>query len=143
MKGRLTERKETKETKPHMKLKTTNRSLLIAVALGCLALLPKARAASPPTDNPASFSNTAYGDHALNHNNGFFDSAFGASALEFNTNGTYDTAMGAFALRSNTTGIYNTANGFAALYTNSQGSNNTATGVGALQQNNASNNTAD
>jgi len=115
----------------------------ILVALGCFALPQMAQAASPSIDDPASFSNTAYGDHALDHNNGFFDSAFGASAMEFNTSGNYNTAAGAFALRTNTTGIYNTANGFAALYTNSQGSNNTATGVGALQQNNANNNTAD
>jgi Chaperone of endosialidase len=117
--------------------------IVIPLALGCFALLPKAPAASPKTDAPTSFSNTAYGDHALEHNNGFFDSAFGASALEFNTNGNYNTGTGAFALRSNTTGIYNTATGFAALYANTEGNNNTATGIGALQQNNASNNTAD
>ena len=72
----------------------------ILLLIACLTLSPMAQAGNPPMDNPSSFSNTAYGDHALEHNNGFFDSAFGASALEFNTNGNYDTASGAFALRN-------------------------------------------
>src|SRR5262249_15772491 len=116
---------------------------IVLLVLVVFALSSITQGGSPSTDSPTSFSNTAYGDHALEHNNGFFDSAFGASALEFNTNGNYNSATGAFALRNNPTGIYNTADGYAALYTNTHGSNNTATGIGTLLQNDANNNTAD
>jgi hypothetical protein len=78
---------------------------------------------------------TAFGDGALENNQGDNNSAFGHSPLRFNTFGKQNTATGAFALNKNGTGNDNTATGFQAMLESGTGSRNTATGAGALQHN--------
>ena len=73
----------------------------------------------------AAQTNTAFGDGALENNQGSENSAFGFDAL-FN----------------NTTGVNNTANGFEAPISNSASNNNTATGVHALYNTTGPGNTA-
>jgi trimeric autotransporter adhesin len=128
---------------------------LIVFALGCLALLPRAQAVSPPPDGDYStgdtaqglgdntaigadtlcdmmmLSNTPYGCHALEGNTtGARNTAIGFNALEGNTMGNNNSAIGAFALENNAMGINNTAIGFVALY-RSTGSGNIALGYRA------------
>ena len=97
--------------------------LLIPLAIACLALLPKARAACQQGCD-------------LRHENTFL----GNDALASNTSGVGNTATGAQALKSNTVGNHNTATGDAALFSNRFGFDNTATGVDALYSNNFGNN---
>jgi uncharacterized coiled-coil protein SlyX len=126
--------------------------LLIPLVLGCIGLLPKAQAVSPPP--PGGYPNftTAAGDHALQAltlgvgntaigtfslfsvTAGNFNTALGAGALDLNTADS-NTATGAAALLFNTTGAENTANGTAALEFNDTGSQNTANGAFALFNN--------
>ena len=128
---------------------------LIVFALGCLALLPRAQAVSPPLDgdystgdtaqalgdnmavgademcNMMMLGNTPYGCHALEGNTtGAHNTAIGFNALEGNTMGNNNSAIGAFALENNAMGINNTAIGFVALY-RSTGSGNIALGYRA------------
>jgi hypothetical protein len=134
----------------------TIRSILVASALSCSALVPKAPAA--PETALAGF-NTVEGDHALfsittgvantavgwfslqGNTDGSFNTAVGAGTLLFNVGdqgtgeGTQNTAIGTAALLSNTTGSNNTANGVLALFSNTEGSSNTANGVSALFSN--------
>src|SRR5881397_2469053 len=91
-------------------------SLLIALALGWLALAPTARAVRPPPDGGYPNQNTAEGEDALfSLTTGTDNTAIGFDALFSNTTGSENTATGSDALLSNTTGIRNAANGFAAL----------------------------
>src|SRR2546430_6380377 len=69
--------------------------LVVALALGCFALSPTARAVDPPPDGGYPGSNTAEGEDAL----------FSLST------GVRNTAIGKTALHSNTTGAQNTATG--------------------------------
>jgi hypothetical protein len=120
---------------------TTILPVLAAVTLVCFALSPQARATC--REGCLFNGNTALGDGALVNNTGFYDTAIGFTALQFNTTGSYNTATGASALVNNTTGSYNTAIGDSALNFNTTASNNTANGVSALLRNTAgSNNTA-
>jgi hypothetical protein len=134
---------------------------LIPLVLACFALLPSARAISPPPDGcygsgvsntaegcsaleglTTGGDNTALGLRALNQNTtGNYNTATGANALD-NNNGSANTANGAFALHHNESGAYNTANGFGALLSNTTGNANTAVGFNALHLNNGSDNTA-
>jgi hypothetical protein len=101
--------------------------------------------------------NTASGWQALFSNQGYFNTAYGATALQYNlggngdplhplgdfnvavgyeallrnTSGGANTASGTAALDSNTTGMYNTAVGGPALDWNTTGDKNTAVGFGA------------
>jgi hypothetical protein len=127
----------------------TIQSILVAFALSCFALLPKAPAA--PETALAGF-NTADGDHALfsittgiantavgwfslkSDTDGSFNTAIGAGTLLSNT-ANQNTATGAGALLSNTTGFLNTANGAFALFNNITGNSNTAIGHQALFSN--------
>ena len=112
--------------------------ILIALALGCFALLPtpNAFAVSPPPSGGYPNNNTAEGTDALfNLTTGFDNTAIGFRALYFNTEGSENTANGAFALYANNTGNHNTANGLQALYNNDTGHFNTANGVRALYRN--------
>jgi hypothetical protein len=79
--------------------------------------------------------NTAFGELALDHNQGNNNSAFGRSALRLNTFGRQNTATGSQALAKNDLGNNNTATGFQALLENHTGERNTATGQSALQNN--------
>ena len=117
--------------------------ILLALGLS-LALVPAARAVSPPPDGGYANFNTAEGDNALfNLTTGFSNTAIGYDALYYNTTGSNNTAIGYSALQANTTGDNNTASGFAALYSNTTGSNNTASGLQALYHNTTGgNNTA-
>src|SRR5690348_14718388 len=86
--------------------------LLIALTLGCLALLPSARAVDPPPDGGYANQNTAEGEDALlSLSTGTDNTALGFDALFSNTEGSDNTATGSGALQSNTTGTENTANG--------------------------------
>ena len=97
-----------------------NRSISIAVALAAvgvtLAVLPTARAVSPPPDGNYNSGVTAEGNNAL------FSSA----------GGVWNTALGAETLYNTTTGNSNTAAGVRALFSNINGSNNVACGIYAL-----------
>ncbi len=135
-----------------IRLKTIAPPLLIALALLCLGLLPRAQAVVPPPEGGYPGGNTAEGQNALlslttggfNTANGWlslravttgsFNTAVGAGTLLANT-GDENTATGTAGLLSNTTGIQNTANGAFALFSNTEGSFNTATGDQALLHN--------
>jgi hypothetical protein len=124
----------------------------IVSALGLFALLPIARAVSPPPDGGYPGGNTAEGQSALlglttgTYNTAIgFDSLLslgtgslctgvGAGTLLVNT-GSYNTATGAGSLLSNTTGGDNTADGVFALFGNTTGQDNTADGAFTLQYN--------
>jgi len=133
-------------------LRSRSAFILVALALGALALLPGARAVSPPPDGGYAGGNTAEGQDALlNLTSGTFNTAVGLLSLsglkegKFNTGlgaGTLffnvadeNTATGAGALLSNTTGNLNTANGAFALFLNTEGTFNTATGDRVLFSN--------
>ena len=141
---------------PLIQLKnTTILPVLIALTLGCFALLPKAQAVCQKgclTDE-----NTVLGDDALLNNTGFDNTAIGFDALLSNTTGNSNTAtgdlalfsntiggfnaaIGDFALYSNTTGYFNTATGGDALFNNTTGNYNTAVGLQALSSNTTGNN---
>ncbi len=115
---------------------------IIAVlsALVSLALLPIAQAApGPETPDPASTCAfcTADGINALvnaSAGGGTANSAFGWSALLFNTDASFNTGVGAGALLFSNGGE-NTAVGAAALLFNTTGSDNNAVGGAALLNN--------
>jgi hypothetical protein len=104
----------------------------------------------------AAQTNTAFGDGALENNQGSENSAFGFDALFNNITGMNNTASGFGALLSNTaadnntatgafaldntTGRGNTADGVSALGNNSTGFRNTASGASALEGNTTGNN---
>jgi len=143
-------------------MKTITKIIYLAVALvafAYFALMPKARAVSPPPDGGYPGFNTAEGQNALLHlSTGLGNTAVGWSSLSRNTDGSFNTALGvgtlllnignqstsegvqntavgALALLSNTTGTQNTANGAFALFNNTTESFNTATGFQALFNN--------
>src|SRR6266496_2867969 len=121
---------------------------VIALALGCFAFSPQARAICQQGCDLANF-NTFLGDDALNSNTtgsgntavgwqalisnttGGSNTAIGSGALQFNTTSFANTAIGGVALEFNTTGFGNTAIGDGALVSNTTGSNNIALGVQA------------
>ncbi len=139
-------------------------SFLIALLIGCLALVPTARAVVPAPDGGYPGGNTAEGQNALlSLSTGTYNTAVGLFSLESNTEGQFNTAVGAGALLanvgdpsmdhgventatgagallSNTTGVRNTASGAFALFNNTEGSHNTATGEFALFRNTTGNN---
>jgi hypothetical protein len=135
---------------------TTILSPLIALTLGCFALLPQAWAVCQ--EGCGLNANTFLGDYALINDVGFgLNTAIGHQALYNNTTGEQNTAMGVSALFSNTTGFGNVAIGNFSLSLNngsrnvaihgmewnSTGNNNTAVGFIALEFNTTgSNNTA-
>ena len=106
---------------------------LIVFALGCLALLPRAQAVSPPPDGDDSTADTAQG---LGDN-----MAAGADEM-CNMMMLSNTPYGCHALEENTTGFHNTAIGFHALADNTMGKNNTAIGATALDCSTGSDNIA-
>ncbi|MGC1322341.1 MAG: tail fiber domain-containing protein [Candidatus Udaeobacter sp.] len=116
-------------------MKMNTLSLILVSLLAGFAFLQPAHSAT---------NNTAFGDGALENNQGNNNTAFGRSPLRFNIFGKQNTATGAFALNKNDLGDNNTATGFQALLENSTGSGNTATGQSALQHNSSggNNNTA-
>jgi len=106
---------------------------LIVFALGCLALLPRAQAVSPPPDGDYSTGDTAQelGDNT----------AIGADEL-CDMMMLANTPYGCHVLESNTTGQANTAIGWRALVDNAMGNNNTAIGFLALSCSTGSQNIA-
>jgi hypothetical protein len=114
-----------------------------AVALACFALLPRVQAAELPAVLPAPDGgypghNTAEGTNALFHlikGSGFWNSAFGDSALYHDTSGDANTALGYNALFNNLDGSGNTGNGTFTLFHNTSGDGNTALGNSALFSN--------
>jgi hypothetical protein len=133
-------------------MKTKSSALLIAVAFGLMAFLPKAHAVVPTPDGCYPNFTTAEGCNALNllttgaGNTGVgWYSLFSNSTASYNTgvgagtlalNGAdLNTAIGAAALLLNTTGAGNTAVGTDALLYNESGSDNNAVGAFALFKN--------
>jgi len=113
-------------------MKTKRSSILIALALICIALSPKAQAVLPPPDGAYPNGNTAEGQNALfSLTTGQYNTAIGFFSLEGVKVGSFNTAVGAGALFANL-GNQNTATGAAALVSNTSGSFNTATGEAAL-----------
>jgi hypothetical protein len=108
---------------------------IIVYALGCLALLPRAQAISPPPDGDYSTGDTAQvlgdnmavGADTLCNMMMLGNTPYGCNALEENTTGIRNTAIGLYALKDNTMGNNNTAIGFLALFY-AKGSNNIALG---------------
>ena len=83
------------------------------------------------------YSNTAYGQFALNKNTtANFNTAFGSEALRNHLTGNNNTAVGANSLVSSTSGSDNTAYGFDAIRTLSTGSGNVGIGGYVLRQTN-------
>jgi hypothetical protein len=123
---------------------------LIVFALGCLALLPRAQAVSPPSDGDYSTGdtvqglgdNTAIGADTLCNMMMLGNTPYGCHALEGNTTGRNNTAIGFVALGDNAMGNNNTAIGFLALDDNAMGNNNTAIGCTALYGSTGSDNIA-
>ena len=124
--------------------------MFAVIALGCLALSPKAQALCQKgclgNDNTATgkdalinvtgSQNTANGFQALFSNTiGDSNTASGWQALTFNTSGNNNTATGTGGLQFNISGGENTATGVDALFSNTSGSNNTANGAFALANN--------
>src|SRR5438034_2099783 len=132
---------------PLIQLKTTTPLHCFALVLACLALLPRAQAATPellPAPAPDGFYNgfnTAEGFNALlSLTTGTFNTALGFKALRADTIGGSNTAVGGQALLNNNIGSYNTAIGENALVFNTSGSFNMALGQGALAANTGGNN---
>jgi hypothetical protein len=93
------------------------------------------------TPNPDGNNNSAFGDTALQFNTtGQWNTGIGSEALQYNTSGFANSALGYNALNMNTFGNYNTGCGFATLQNNTVGSYNTAHGSGALFANTTGNN---
>jgi hypothetical protein len=119
---------------------------LIVFALGCLALLPRAQAVSPPLDGDDTAQeladNTAIDADMLCNMMMLGNTAYGCHALEDNTMGNSNTAIGLRALADNAMGNNNTAIGRGALADNAMGNNNTTIGRGALTCSTGSNNIA-
>ena len=107
-------------------MKMNTLSLILVPLLTGFAFLQPAHSAT---------NNTAFGDGALENNQGDNNTAFGHSPLRFNIFGKQNTATGAFALNKNGLGDDNTATGFQAMLESGTGSRNTATGQSALQHN--------
>jgi len=119
-----------------IQFKRTTLVFLIPLVLACFALVPSARAVSPPPDGGYPGGNTAEGFNALfNLTTGRGNTAIGEQTLYLNEEGGSNTAIGFGALHDNITSGNNTAIGYAALHDNTTGYNNTATGVQALNKN--------
>ena len=134
-------------------MKERTSPLVITLLVLFFALVPNARAVSPPPDGGYPGGNTAEGHLALlglttgtyntavgvysllSNTTGIFNTGIGAGALFANTTAEQNTATGAGALFSHTTGNGNTANGTFALFSDISGQLNTATGAGALFSN--------
>ena len=116
---------------------------LIVFALGCLALLPRAQAVSPPLDGDDTAQelgdNTAIGADMLCNMMMLGNTAYGCHALADNAMGNSNTAIGRGALADNAMGNDNTAIGRGALAC-STGSNNIALGAFAGSYTMAGNN---
>jgi hypothetical protein len=139
--------------------KTLTPLIVLAAAVVCIGLLPRAQAVVPAPDGGYPGGNTAEGQNALlslttgtyntaigiysllSLTDGDFCTGVGAGTLLANT-GDQNTATGAGALLSNIGGGSNTANGAFALFSNIEGNRNTAIGFHALENNNAGSNTA-
>jgi hypothetical protein len=110
------------------------------IVLTCAAILMLAGAAHalPPFDDIGPVSgnttmtgdaNTAYGNSALIYNTtGSNNAAYGAGALYFNTNGIENTAIGTYTLNSCQNASYNTVLGAFALQGDTTGNANIAIG---------------
>src|SRR5215211_4599266 len=116
-------------------MKTSMRSMLMALTFLSLAVGPKAHAVVPPPDGGYPGGNTAEGQNALlSLTSGGYNTAVGAGALVLNS-AEENTAIGTGALLLNTVGVQNTANGALALFSNTSGDENTAIGIQALSLN--------
>src|SRR6266576_922130 len=123
-------------------MKTSMRSLLMALTFLSLAVGPKAQAVSPPPDGGYPGGNTAEGQNALlSLTAGAFNTAIGFLSLRSDTPGAFNTAIGAGTLLANTAD-QNTAAGAGALLSNTTGASNTAVGTSALESSTGSLNIA-
>src|SRR6266446_3961075 len=122
--------------------------LLIPLILVCFALAPQTQAVTPSPDGcygDNTTFNTAEGCDALfmNSSSGTGYTAVGTDALVFNgflvdDDGSFNGAFGAFALENNRDGFSNNAVGDSALFANVLGALNTAVGDQALENNDSS-----
>ena len=120
-------------------MKTRSKSIhvtpIIALLLGCIVVLPKGQAVTPPPDGGYPGGNTAEGTNALfSLTTGGGNTADGTHALFGLTSGEFNTAVGYFSLPADITGSFNTAVGAGALFANT-GQQNTAIGAAALLSN--------
>ncbi len=87
--------------------------------------------------------NTAVGSFSLRYIDGFQNSAFGSSAMEYLNVGNFNTALGAFAYTNKTSGTGNTAVGWGSMspsiYRPVSGNYNTAVGLASLKNNRSGN----
>ena|SRR6516165_5186901 len=122
-----------KTTRPQLFLRFS--LILIALALGSLALGRLAQAVTPPPDGGYPGGNTAEGQSTLlSLTTGGFNTAVGWLSLRSNTIGSFNTAIGGGTLLANT-GDQSTATGAGALLSNTTGFGNTADGAFALFSN--------
>ena len=110
------------------------KTILVAVATACFALLPGAQAVVTDPSGYFLGGNTAEGQKALFSNFGTYNTALGFNSLKSNLLGTFNTGVGAGTLLANTAD-QNTASGAAALLSNTSGSGNTADGAFSLFSN--------
>lgn len=82
--------------------------------------------------NQIGFENVAVGAMALQYNYASRNSAYGYSAMRYNTSGEYNSGLGYKALILNTEGSYNTGVGFHAGFQNTVGNQNTSVGYQAM-----------
>jgi hypothetical protein len=121
--------------KSTVQLKTATPPLLIALALVCFGLVPRAHGVSPAPDGCYSGFTTAEGCNALNSlTAGAGNTGVGWRSLFFDTTGNFNTGVGAGTLVLNTADS-NTAVGAAALLLNTSGHQNVAVGTDALVYN--------
>jgi len=125
--------------KSTVQFKTATPSLLIALALVCFGLVPRAHGVSPAPDGCFPGFTTAEGCNALNFlTTGAGNTGVGWYSLFLNTSGNYNTGLGAGALVLNNADD-NTAVGAAAMLLNTGGHDNTAVGTDALVHNGSGN----
>lgn len=125
--------------KSTVQLKTATPPLLIALALVCFGLVPRAHGVSPAPDGCYPGFTTAEGCNALDSlTSGVGNTAFGWYSLFVDTTGSYNTGVGGGALVLNNADD-NTAVGAAAMLLNTGGHDNTAVGTDALVHNGTGN----
>ena len=80
------------------------------------------------------FGNIAIGDQSLQFNAGYFNTAVGLGAIQFNTIGLNNVGIGNASLYFNSVGQENTGVGNGTLYSNMSGSSNTTIGYNSLNR---------
>ena len=125
--------------KSTVQFKARTSLLLVALALVCFGLVPRAHGVSPAPDGCYPGYTTAEGCGALNAlTTGLGNTGLGWRSLFLDTTGNVNTGVGGGALILNNADD-NTAVGAAALLLNTGGHDNTAVGTDALVHNGSGN----